>query len=277
MDGVTALSSHAGTRLCGALSVSCTAAAATFFGAYTPTHPCFGKVAGTVVRGYMNASSVDVTSGADYAGPNWPLADFSFCNTPGCNAPARDACALVTAPIVASVSFAGLPAAALDSSGKLTAAAVTTITTAIKSAVASTGCPLCTVTLKSIVDEKGVSLLPASTLRSRRLQAMSGGVTVTFETLGGTPAAVASATSGTAFAEAATAAIAAAPGYSGVTARAPTAAAQPAAPSIIPLAVGVAVGAFVLIAAAAAACCLRSASSKKAAAAKVVAPPPARA
>lgn len=150
--------------------------------------------------------------------PSFPyrayLTDLFACNTEGCNAPSLDACAISTTPVTATVAFNNLPANATDLTGKLTPAAAIVLTTSIQKAV-GTACSTCRVTLQTVVDAAGKTLFSAA----RRLQA--GSVIVTFSVSGGTTTAlarVAAAAASPAFAAAVTSALAATPGYGGVTA-----------------------------------------------------------
>jgi len=89
------------------------------------------------------------------------------------------------APVSAAMALSGLPASAFDASGKLTNAAVATITSALKKGI-EVACPTCDVTVTRVVDSAGNAVYAAG----RRLQ--SGTYTVSF-LIGGAAAAAAAA------------------------------------------------------------------------------------
>ncbi len=126
------------------------------------------------------------------------------------------------------MAFSALPATSLDAAGKLTAAAVDVLKTALQAAVTKTACATCSVAIQKVLEtSSGKVLFEAA---ARRLQ--TGSVLVTFATTGASKTqldAVAAASTSTAFTAAATAAVAAQPGYAGVTAAAPPAAPAAAA------------------------------------------------
>ena len=209
INGVTTLSSAAGARVCGAATVSCAAANAAgstvlaaiglSFLLTDPTSPCYGAAnAKAVARQYYNNTVMP-----PYLAASFPLYDIALCNTAACNAPTTDTCALAAAPVVAAVSFAGLPASSI-ANGALTSAALTTLQMSISTAVA-TSCPGCTANVTSVVDAVTAQVYyPPGGRRAAAAgaaRALAGlGVVVVFTTTGGSTAAMTAATSGTAFA-----------------------------------------------------------------------------
>jgi hypothetical protein len=168
--------------------------------------------------------------------------DVIMCASAGCNAPTKDACALATAPVVASVSFSNLPDSAMDSTtGKLSTAGLTAVRAAISAAVSSTVCSTCTATVTKIVDKSTNAVVFGV---ARRLAL--GTLVVTFSVSGAstaTLASVAAASTAPAFFAAATTALVAAGGasYSSASASsdasssAPAPAASSAAPALLGL------------------------------------------
>jgi hypothetical protein len=133
--------------------------------------------------------------------------DLVVCTAPGCNNPATDACALASAPVSVTVSFSGLPDSAADASGKLTPAAVTLLTASLSTAVQSSACATCSVTVTKVVDtSKNTVVYSASRRRELALSALA----VTFDVAGAstqTLAGVAAASTAPAFSQAATKAL----------------------------------------------------------------------
>ncbi len=135
--------------------------------------------------------------------------DLVVCTTPGCNNPATDTCALASAPVSVTASFSGLPDSAADATGKLTPAAVTLLTASLSSAVQSSACATCSVTVTKVVDTaKSTVVFNAS----RRRELALGALAVTFDVAGAstqTLAGVAAAATAPAFSQAAAKALAA--------------------------------------------------------------------
>jgi len=106
-----------------------------------------------------------------------------------------------------TASFSGLPDSAADATGKLTPAAVTLLTASLSSAVQSSACATCSVTVTKVVDTaKSTVVFNAS----RRLAL--GALAVTFDVAGAstqTLAGVAAAATAPAFSQAAAKALAA--------------------------------------------------------------------
>ena len=167
-------------------------------------------------------------------GPGFPLRklvnDLVICSTENCNGGAADQCAPAERPTRHDIKFAGIPDAqmATDASGKksLIPAAVEVLRASIETAVQASACATCSVTLTRVVeDATGNALYEApadAAAAARRLQAGTS-VTTTFATSGGSAAqlaAVDAAATSPAFSATVTSAVAANPGYSGVTASA---------------------------------------------------------
>ena len=133
--------------------------------------------------------------------------DFLVCTEPGCNNPATDACALASAPVSVTASFSGLPDSAADATGKLTPAAVTLLTASLSTAVQSSACATCSVTVTKVLDtSKNTVVFNAS----RRRELALGALAVTFAVAGAstqTLAGVAAAATAPAFSQAATKAL----------------------------------------------------------------------
>ena len=133
--------------------------------------------------------------------------DLLVCTVPGCNNPAADACALASAPVSVTASFSGLPDSAADATGKLTPAAVTLLTASLSTAVQSSACATCSVTVTQVLDtSKNMVVFSAS----RRRELALGVLAVTFDVAGAstqTLAGVAAAATAPAFSQAATKAL----------------------------------------------------------------------
>ena len=278
---------------CLAVSVPCSASDGS--GPAPPGDPCFGKSPGTVVRRYDALQALgavtpipvlpfisiilSMLAPQSKANPQLPIYDISVCFTPGCNAPATDACALAPAPIIGSVQLSSLPGSAL-SNGVLTAAARASIEGSLQRALTVTaGCPQCLFKLLSVAPVGGGAPYYTAPASARALKAQgqrnldaaaTGAVVLSFSVSGGTPStlnSLSTASTSPAFTQQLTASLATSnPAFSGVSAVAVAAPPPPAAAAssnTLAIGLGVGLGALALIGVAAVVLRHRAGGAKK--------------
>jgi hypothetical protein len=146
--------------------------------------------------------------------------DLIACSTAGCNAPAADACALATAPVLATLIFTRLPASAQNNAtGRLSASGLAAVQAAATAGVLASACTTCHVNVSRVLD-LGTGAVTVYAAAPRRLSLGElGPLAITFALTGSsnaTLAAAAGAVSSPIFGAAAAASLAATPDFAGV-------------------------------------------------------------